>query len=701
MPPFSDEKPFDRSIARKVLIDQSKQQQISLISGFRGVARHLKSLLNVEINTEPITLNGLDDVRMLIIPQPKSSFGTGEIETIWKFVEEGGALMILSGEGGERQSLNKLIGKYGIIFHITSLKKQRPTDDNGVTNYNLQKATHDPPSGMKIVIETVRQLYNYLLEMIWPVPAPNSSFPLLKLPAVPLLECLRAFDEESIVEFAFISRSTKWLTRTVISPRYTEDRSIARKVLIDQSKQQQISLISGFRGVARHLKSLLNVEINTEPITLNGLDDVRMLIIPQPKSSFGTGEIETIWKFVEEGGALMILSGEGGERQSLNELIGKYGITVNKGSFFVSLLYVLGFSIPDAVIRTVFLKYFDPKEALVANGVVNRSIAVAAKKNVSTEQKQNAQALSFIYPYGCTLNVNSRLSTIVLSSGSTSFPISRPVAAFHETKLNEMKKKGRVCVIGSVSMFHDTYIDKEENGKIFDTFVEYLINGFDLNTIDSAEPEISDYTNIPDHIHMSQQVKVCMYEGELDSAVSSDFMKIMDNSLHSISLKQWPMTLRLYEALNLSPPPLTLVEPQFDLPMPPFQPAVFPPTFQELPMPPLELFDLDEQFSSPEIQLSQLANRSEEEDLVFFIEKAAEITGLSAELTKSERTPKKIMELALNKLILFKGSMMGGELEVASAFDIEEEEEGHNTSFNRVDEMDEQLYSDIDEFDDL
>lgn len=461
------------------------------------------------------------------------------------------------------------------------------------------------------------------------------------------------------------------------------NRSTARKVLIDQSKQQQISLISGFRGVARHLKSFLTVEINTEPINLNVLDDVRMIIIPQPKSAFGTGEIESIWKFVEEGGCLMILSGEGGERQTLNELIGKYGITVNK----------------DSVIRTVFLKYFDPKEALVANGVVNRSIAVAAKKNVSTEQKQNSQTLSFVYPFGCTLDVNNRIANIVLSSGSTSFPTSRPVVAFHETKMNEFKKKGRVCVVGSVSMFHDTYIDKEENGKIFDTFVEYLVNGFELNTIDAAEPEINDYINIPDHIHMSQQIKVCMYEGELDSAVSSDFMKILDSSLHSFNLKHWPMTLRLYEALNLSPPPLTLVEPQFELPMPPFTPAVFPPTFQELPMPPLELFDLDEQFSSPEIQLSQLANRSEEEDLVFFIEKAAEITGIASELTRAERTPKKIIELAVSKLMMFKRSVMDGELEVASAFDLDDDH--HRHSFNPNDEMDDQLFSDIDEFDEL
>lgn len=34
--------------------------------------------------------------------------------------------------------------------------------------------------------------------------------------------------------------------------------------------------------------------------------------------------------------------------------------------------------------------------------------------------------------------MNNRMSNVVLSSGSTSFPTSRPVAAFHETKLNEM-----------------------------------------------------------------------------------------------------------------------------------------------------------------------------------------------------------------------------------------------------------------------
>ncbi|CAI5451572.1 unnamed protein product [Caenorhabditis angaria] len=477
-------------------------------------------------------------------------------------------------------------------------------------------------------------------------------------------------------------------------PPFTENkgRVAPRKVLIDQSKQQQISLISGFRGVARHLKSLLNVEINTETLNLSALEDVRMLIIPQPKTTFGPGEIETIWKFVEEGGSLMILSGENGEKSTLNDLLTKYGITLNK----------------DAVIRTVFYKYFDPKEALITNGIVNRSIASAAKKNVSLDQNANSQTLSFVYPFGCTLNVNKSNSTIVMSSGAACFPAARPIVAFHETKLNENKTRGRVCVVGSVSMFHDAYIDKEENGKIFDVLIEYLMNGFELNSIDAAEPEINDYINIPDHVHMSNQLKVCLYEGELDSAISTDFMKILDTSLHSFSLKHWPATLKLYDALHLSPPPLTLVEPQFELPLPPLEPAVFPPNFHELPPPELELFDLDELFSSAESRLSQLANKCDESDVDYFILEASVITGIHNDLPVDQRkNPKKILETVMYKLLLFKRSLLEdqNELEVAGMYDVNDNYPNPMDSprdyYNQNPEDEGALFSDIDEFDDL
>lgn len=41
--------------------------------------------------------------------------------------------------------------------------------------------------------------------------------------------------------------------------------------------------------------------------------------------------------------------------------------------------------------------------------------------------------------------------------------------------------------------------------------MEYLINGFELNKIDATEPELNDYHAIPDHIYMSEQLKVSSF----------------------------------------------------------------------------------------------------------------------------------------------------------------------------------------------
>ena len=55
--------------------------------------------------------------------------------------------------------------------------------------------------------------------------------------------------------------------------------------------------------------------------------------------------------------------------------------------------------------------------------------------------------------------------------------------------------------------------------------------------------------------------------------------------------------------------PLTLIEPQFEQPLPPLQPAVFPPAMFEPPPPALELFDLDEAFANEHFKLAQLSKK--------------------------------------------------------------------------------------------
>jgi hypothetical protein len=55
-----------------------------------------------------------------------------------------------------------------------------------------------------------------------------------------------------------------------------------------------------------------------------------------------------------------------------------------------------------------------------------------------------------------------------------------------------------------------------------------------------------------------------------------------------------------YDALSVKHEPLSLIPPQFETPLPPLAPAVFPPAFREPPPPALDLFDLDEQVTSVE-----------------------------------------------------------------------------------------------------
>ena len=57
---------------------------------------------------------------------------------------------------------------------------------------------------------------------------------------------------------------------------------------------------------------------------------------------------------------------------------------------------------------------------------------------------------------------------------------------------------------------------------------------------------------------------------------------------------------------------------------------MFPPSFRELPPPPLELYDLDEAFSSEQSRLAQLANKCGEDDLEYFIVAGCEVLGVGA-----------------------------------------------------------------------
>jgi len=83
---------------------------------------------------------------------------------------------------------------------------------------------------------------------------------------------------------------------------------------------------------------------------------------------------------------------------------------------------------------------------------------------------------------------------------------------------------------------------------------------------------------------------------------------------------------------------------------------VFPPSFRELPPPPLELFDLDEEFASSKIRLAQVTNKCTDDDLAFYIQSIGTI--LNVPLRAEQKSdPKAILHMMLTELCDFKFSV--------------------------------------------
>jgi len=157
----------------------------------------------------------------------------------------------------------------------------------------------------------------------------------------------------------------------------------------------------------------------------------------------------------------MIMMTEGGEQKlhtNINAMLEQVGISVNN----------------DSVIRKTFYKYLHPKEAFVANGILNDELVRVAQgkekqgtagkygkryrdtKDELTSRDENG-GLSFVYPYGSTLNVR-KPSYPIMSSGPISFPANRPIAAFYMSP-----KRGKLFVLGSMRFLEDEFFEKEDN----------------------------------------------------------------------------------------------------------------------------------------------------------------------------------------------------------------------------------------------
>ncbi|KAJ3076628.1 Intraflagellar transport protein 52 [Podochytrium sp. JEL0797] len=436
-------------------------------------------------------------------------------------------------------------------------------------------------------------------------------------------------------------------TATSTDPASGDREKSTKTLLFNISKKEALTPNNGLKSMQRRLRNAFKIGLNKDEMNYSKLNETSLLIFGAPREKFSMSEFGALKTFLERGGSILYLAGEGGESEyntNFNYLLEEYGMVVN----------------PDCVTRTVFYKYFHPKEVFVSNGILNREINRAAGKKAPVPSSaavagggkqggmiggdggghhdhKNHTGLSFVYPYGASLTVQ-KPSVPLLSTGTVSYPLNRPITAAY---INP-KTKGKIVVVGSGLMFSDAYIDKEENAKLFDVLIQLLTTDkVVLNPIDANEPDVSDYHYLPDTAKLAENLRSCLLESE---DVPKDFTTLFDVKLFNFDTMLVPEAINLYDELRLKHESLSLIQPQFETPLPPLQPAVFPPSLRQLAPPSLDLFDLDEHFASERVRLAQLTNKCNDDDLEYYIRECGEILGVMDKLEGGEKDGRHVLE---------------------------------------------------------
>uniref|UniRef100_A0A7S2D5V8 Intraflagellar transport protein 52 homolog n=1 Tax=Octactis speculum TaxID=3111310 RepID=A0A7S2D5V8_9STRA len=463
-------------------------------------------------------------------------------------------------------------------------------------------------------------------------------------------------------------------TRSASSSTKSNAKSDGKKsIFFNACKREQYHANSGYKKLSRRLRSTYKVQSNKDDLSAEKLDEADLIIFGGPRESLGENEISELSAYIRAGGSALFLAGENMDEillDNLNTAISEFGIVVNK----------------DSVVRTVYYKYLYPKEVFIANGILQPSIAsmknVAVKAGKGSKSKSvekaidtsNYGGLNFVFPFGASLNVE-RPALAILSSGPISYPLNRPIAAVYEaepasapepktdsntmmepppyTKRRARKTPGRVMVLGSLKMFSDEWIDKEENGKLSDVLVRWLLHESGVELHHVKDSDLSEYVRVPDTKVLATRIRSCLQENE---ELPKDFQKLFNDKLFKFDTHLIPEAIALYDKLGVKHEPMSLIPPQFETPLPPLAPAVFPPALRELPPPALDQFDLDEHFASPRQRLAQLTNKCNPDDLDYYVKECGDIIGVTQALGDSGKvvTAADILSFVFEELVKFK-----------------------------------------------
>jgi intraflagellar transport protein 52 len=140
-----------------------------------------------------------------------------------------------------------------------------------------------------------------------------------------------------------------------------------------------------------------------------------------------------------------------------------------------------------------------------------------------------------VYPYGASLNIQDP-ALAILSSGPLSYPINRPIAGV-------LQARGKLAVCGSFMVFSDEYFDKEENTKLFEFFIKFLLTSEVELEKTNNDQGIQDYTYVPEISELAENLKSCL---EQPHELPKDFTQLFEENLFKFTTDLIPEAVQLY-----------------------------------------------------------------------------------------------------------------------------------------------------------
>lgn len=261
-------------------------------------------------------------------------------------------------------------------------------------------------------------------------------------------------------------------------------------------------------------------------------------------------------------------------------------------------------------------------------------------------------------------------------------------------------------------MFDDQYLSRGDNAQLLSAIMSLLARDHPLIPVDRDRPEYNDPQQTPDIEALSERLRSCLQDSE---EIPVDFTQLFDLSLSRFDLSLVPEVIKLYEVcvvvfvicvhsflvpqrLCVKREPLNLIPPQFEVPLPQLQPAIYMPSFRDMPPPPLELFDLDSAFSSEKHQLAQLTNKCTDDDLEYYLREAGEVLGVSEAIRQQRAasgaeagkvTANAVLSFLVSKIVNYKRLDQDGDLNLGV----------HSSNFNPLSSSSSNAAADVMAFD--